>query len=300
MRALIALVSVICIAVGDRAVAHGIDLHDAGPQWTNDPWIVVPLAVFGGLFGSGMMRLSRRLKKGAAMWTQWRVIAAVVGWVTLAAALVSPLHWLGEHLFTFHMIEHELVMAVSAPLLVAGRPLGILLWGLPTALRQRAGRLTELRASRALWRWSTDGVNATVMHGIAIWAWHVPALFDAAVENVVLHRLQHLSFFLTAILFWWAMFWRCGRGVAAWHIFVTMTHTGVLGALMTFAPRVLYGAQTQAAANWGLSPLEDQQLAGIIMWIPAGTVYAGCALAMFALWIRRAGEGGSDVRLERP
>jgi cytochrome c oxidase assembly factor CtaG len=77
-----------------------------------------------------------------------------------------------------------------------------------------------------------------------------------------------------------------------------MMHTGVLGALMALAPRVLYTAQTKAAAEWGLSPLEDQQLAGIIMWIPAGTIYAGCALAMLTLWIRRGDVGGDHVRLE--
>jgi cytochrome c oxidase assembly factor CtaG len=64
----------------------------------------------------------------------------------------------------------------------------------------------------------------------------------------------------------------------------------VLGALMALAPRVLYGAQTATAARWGLTPLEDQQLAGIIMWVPAGTIYAGAALALLALWIRRSSE----------
>ena len=118
------------------------------------------------------------------------------------------------------------------------------------------------------------------MHGVAIWAWHAPILFDAAVTNIVLHRLQHLSFLLTAIVFWWSVLRNSNAGLAAWHLFVTMLHTSVLGALMALAPRVLYQAQTATAAAWGLTPLEDQQLAGIIMWVPAGTIYAGAALAM--------------------
>jgi putative membrane protein len=113
-------------------------------------------------------------------------------------------------------------------------------------------------------------------------------VFDAAVTNPFLHRLQHLSFFLTAVLFWWSVLWRSGRGVATWHLFATMMHTAVLGALMALAPRVLYTVQTQAAASWGMTPLEDQQLAGILMWIPAGTIYAGAALAMAALWINQS------------
>jgi cytochrome c oxidase assembly factor CtaG len=110
-------------------------------------------------------------------------------------------------------------------------------------------------------------------------------LFDAALTNTAVHRLQHLSFFVTAIVFWWAVVWRADYGLAAWTLFLTMVHTSVLGALMTLAPRVLYVAQTETAMTWGMTPLEDQQLAGLIMWIPAGTVYAGAAMAMLALWI---------------
>jgi len=128
-----------------------------------------------------------------------------------------------------------------------------------------------------------------LLHGLAIWLWHVPVLFDAAVDQVALHRLQHLSFFGTAVLFWWAVLWRSEAGAAAWHVVVTMLHTSVLGALMALAPRVLYVAQTATAAAWGLTPLEDQQLAGLIMWVPAGTIYAGTALALIALWIRNSG-----------
>jgi cytochrome c oxidase assembly factor CtaG len=129
-----------------------------------------------------------------------------------------------------------------------------------------------------------------VLHGIAIWAWHAPVLFDSAVTNVAMHRLQHLSFLLTAMLFWWSALYRSNSGLAAWHLFVTMMHTSILGALMALAPKVLYQAQTESAAEWGLTPLQDQQLAGLIMWIPAGTIYAGAAMALMAIWIRKSGE----------
>jgi cytochrome c oxidase assembly factor CtaG len=220
----------------------------------------------------------------------WRAAAYGIGWLTLAGALVSPLHWLGEHLFTFHMIEHEIVMAVSAPLLIAARPIGTMLWSLPRSARVAAGRFLRRRNIVIAWDWLSASGNATVLHGIAIWAWHAPDLFDAAVTNVAVHRLQHLSFLLTAMLFWWSVLYRSNAGVAAWNLFVTMMHTSVLGALMALAPKVLYQAQTASAADWNLTPLQDQQLAGLIMWIPAGTVYAGAAMALTVIWIRQSGQ----------
>lgn len=267
------------------AAAHGLDASRTG--WTFDPWIMTPLLAFGALYVAGITRLWRRSAR-ARRWLAWRGAAGVAGWMALAGALVSPLHALGEQMFTFHMIEHEILMAVAAPLLVAARPLAGVLWGLPASAGRAAHSIVAAKPARALWGWLTQGATATVLHAVAIWGWHVPVLFDAAVTNPFLHRLQHLSFFLTAVLFWWSVLWRSGRGVATWHLFATMMHTAVLGALMALAPRVLYKVQTQAATSWGMTPLEDQQLAGILMWIPAGTIYAGAALAMAALWINQS------------
>ena len=138
----------------------------------------------------------------------------------------------------------------------------------------------------AAWGFITRPGVATVLHGAAIWLWHTPRWFDAAVADPGLHRLQHLSFLLSALVFWWAMLRRSAAGVAVWHLFVTMVHTSILGAWIALAPRVLFHLQTAAAPAFGLTPLEDQQLAGVIMWVPAETVYAGAALALAALWIR--------------
>jgi cytochrome c oxidase assembly factor CtaG len=128
-------------------------------------------------------------------------------------------------------------------------------------------------------------VNATVLHGIAIWVWHIPALFDAAVVDSTLHRLQHTSFLVTALLFWYSLMRTSRSGQAVWHLFFTMLHTSLLGALLAVAPRVLYAVQTSHSLDWGLTALEDQQLAGIVMWVPAGTVYAGATLYYAARWI---------------
>ncbi|MDV4183084.1 cytochrome c oxidase assembly protein [Rhizobium brockwellii] len=284
--------TLIFLTIAAPTMAHGDDDHAATLSWTFDPWIVLPIALISLLYVAGRFRLSRRAHRSRPM--RWRDPFFCSAMLTLAGALISPLHWLGEHLFTFHMIEHEIVMAVSAPLIVLARPVGLLLWGLPRRARRGLGAGMRSPLIRRSWDWSTGATNATVIHGVAIWGWHLPFLFDVAVTNTAMHRLQHLSFFATAILFWWAVVWKSDHGAAAWHMFLTMLHTSILGALMALAPRVLYIAQTQAASAWGLTPLEDQQLAGMIMWVPAGTIYAAAAMTMLALWIRGSSERGAQ------
>lgn len=285
IRALLPVLAML-LAAG-AAEAHGGEDH--GPSWTFDPWVVAPLFLSLAFYLAGTLRLWLRAGFGRGIGFR-QAGAYAAGWLTLAAALLSPLHWLGERLFTLHMVEHEIVMAVSAPLLVLARPGGAFAWALPAALRHPVWRIGQARPLRLGWAFLTRPVVATLLHGLAIWVWHVPSLFDATVQHVGIHRLQHLSFLLSALLFWWALVRRCAPGPAAVHVAITMLHTGLLGALLTFAPRVLYGAQTARAGIWGLTPLEDQQLAGLIMWVPAGTVYAVAALAFLAAWLRRPGK----------
>jgi cytochrome c oxidase assembly factor CtaG len=272
------------------ACAHGDAAESQTLVWTFDPWVTVPLAASAILYCCGVGFLWARVGAGRGI-RSWQAVAYALGWLALAGALLSPLHWLGEHLFTFHMIEHEIVIAVAAPLIAAARPLGAFIWAVPRSNRSAVAGLFRRGLVRAAWRGLTRPHNATILHGIAIWIWHAPGLFDAAVVNVAIHRAQHLSFLATGLLFWWALIRSSDYGLAAAHLFVTMLHTGVLGALIALAPRVLYRAQTADALQLGLSPLEDQQLAGVVMWVPAGIVYAAAALAFATLWIRQSGKG---------
>ncbi|PZM08923.1 cytochrome c oxidase assembly protein [Rhizobium tubonense] len=276
------------------ALAHGNETNGDGDAWTFDPWVVIPLLIAVSLYAVGFAKLWRRAHLGRLQLVQ-RAVLYGTAMLSLIGALISPLHSLGEHLFTFHMIEHEIVMAVAAPLIVLARPMATLLWALPRDVRQQVGDLISGRISRRIWNCITSGTIATVVHAVAIWLWHLPVLLDASVLDLTVHRLQHLSFLLTALLFWWSVIWRSQRGVAAWHIFATMVHTSLLGALLALSPRVLYPFQTQFAADWGLTSLEDQQLAGILMWVPAGTVYAGAALALMWLLVADSSKGGVHV-----
>jgi cytochrome c oxidase assembly factor CtaG len=292
MRAGSTIVFLATIAASQPAIAHEGHVHSISLLWTADPWILTPLGLSAILYGCGSLRFRARSPASGRAFAR-RSLTFWTGWLVLAGALISPLHWLGEQLFTVHMIEHELVMAVAAPLVVLARPSAVLLWGLPKTIRRRTGQALANKKVRRVWAFLSSGTVATLVHGMAIWAWHAPVLFDAAVESVSLHRLQHLCFFATAILFWWSVIWNTNRGVAASHLFLTMLHMSVLGALIALSPNVLYGLQTQAAEEWGLLPLEDQQMAGLVMWVPAGIIYAAVALALTALWIRNSGRGGA-------
>jgi cytochrome c oxidase assembly factor CtaG len=128
---------------------------------------------------------------------------------------------------------------------------------------------------------------ATALHSLIIWAWHVPALFNAALANPWLHILQHVSFLLGAVIFWWAILNvpRTQLSVSALHLFVTMIAMTALGALIALSPHLLYGAYFGKAEAYGLSGLDDQQLAGIIMWVPGCAIYAAAALALLGKWI---------------
>ncbi|PYK35494.1 MAG: cytochrome c oxidase assembly protein, partial [Verrucomicrobia bacterium] len=123
-------------------------------------------------------------------------------------------------------------------------------------------------------------------------AWHAPALFEATLENESIHALQHASFLFSALLFWWAVIHgrkrALGFGLAVLYMFTTALHSGLLGALLTFANSVWYPGYAERTAAWGLTPLEDQQIGGLIMWIPAGLVYIAAGLALFAGWLRES------------
>ncbi|MER9840230.1 cytochrome c oxidase assembly protein [Mesorhizobium australicum] len=272
------------------SICYGAGAPQAG--WTLAFPITLPLAAIALIYALGASRLWRRSSRGRSERTR-QVLLFAAGWGVLTGALVSPIHALGERVFAAHMIEHELLMAVAAPLLVAACPGAALIWALPAALRRGTGRLTHGRIVQAIWTVASRPLNATIIHGIAIWIWHVPVLFEAALQQGALHYAQHASFLGTALLFWWGILPRSGRqqacGSAVMHLFFTSLHTGLLGVLLLLSPRLWYPQNAGGAALWGLTPIEDQQLAGLVMWVPAGLIYGGAALLLAGLWISKSG-----------
>jgi len=256
--------------------------------WSWETGIVLPLIAMAVLYAVGTWRIRKRNQKRTVI-NGWQLTSFWIGWLTLVLALDSPLHKLGEVLFSAHMTQHELLMVVAAPLIAFSKPLIAGLFALPELWRVRIGALTKTSWFSAGWSRLSAPLTVWCLHGSTIWAWHIPFLYQATLDNEAVHALQHICFLGTALLFWWTLvhgrYGRLGYGVAFVYVFTTALHTGVLGALMTFTRQVWYPLYDGRTAPWHLSPLEDQQLGGLIMWIPSGVVFLVVGLAMLAAWI---------------
>jgi putative membrane protein len=246
---------------------------------------IFSLIVVGALYTRGLRRC--RVKR-------WSVLAFWAGMFALVAALISPLENLSKALFSAHMIQHLLIILVAAPLLVLSKPVAPLLWGLPQGGRRLFTRVERKKALRALWRALTQPLAVWGIHMAVIWLWHLPTLYESALYNDTIHVLEHASFFLTALLYWWAVLQPQHYGVHVLSVFGMAMGSAALGALITFTRVPWYPAHTPYTAAWGLTPLEDQRLAGLIMWIPAGVVYVIAAAALFLLWMQTI-----EQRMER-
>jgi putative membrane protein len=259
-------------------------------SWNAEPWLLWVLAVSLFFYGAGVLHLWRQAGAGHGIPVR-HVVSFAAGWLALVAALVSPLDALGARLFSAHMVQHEVLMLVAAPLLVLGRPLAAWAWALPPAYRQRLPAILRGRALSSAWEAITQPVSAWALHAIALWLWHVPPLFQAALDNESVHVLQHASFLGTALLFWWAVLGpdaRSGRaGLAMALLFTTMMHTGALGALLALAPTPWYPDYVDAAVALGIDPVEDQQLGGLIMWVPGSVAYLAVGLQVVARLLGR-------------
>jgi putative membrane protein len=277
-----------------RASAHEGKPHtfqDLWYTWGRDPLVIVSLALTGWLYLRGVRRAWREAGAGHGV-RKSEAWAFAGGWAALFVALVSPLHPWGEVLFSAHMTQHEVLMLLAAPLLVLARPLVPFLWALPSGWRQPIGALGKGRTAQSIWRVLTNPLVAWAIHAVALWVWHAPALFQATLRSDLVHTLQHLSFLGSALLFWWALVHGrqglLGYGAAVLYVFTTSAHSGVLGALITFARKLWYPAYAPTTTSWGLAPLEDQQLGGLIMWVPAATVYIVAGLALMVGWMRES------------
>ncbi|MBC8099083.1 MAG: cytochrome c oxidase assembly protein, partial [Armatimonadetes bacterium] len=215
----------------------------------------------------------------------WRIGAFAAGMVTLFIALISPLDALSATLFAGHMVQHLLLVLIAAPLLAFSRPMAALLRGLPWGWRKAVGRVAHAPVVRGGWETLIHPVTATLLHIAVMWVWHIPGFYRAALTYPALHALQHASFFGTALLFWWMILRTQNYGGRVLSVFGVMMTTGLLGALMTFATTPWYEAHTAFVSAWGLTVLEDQQLAGLFMWIPAGFAYIATAAWLLGAWL---------------
>jgi putative membrane protein len=264
--------------------------HDLWRAWNFDPWLLIPLILTILIYGWGLWKVWQRAGVGRGISLR-RLASFVAAVLALILALVSPLDDLSEVLFSAHMTQHMILMLVAAPLLVISNfPLALL-----GALRRPSARALAQGVNHSqpfslAWQFLNKPVSAWSLFALMLWVWHAPRLYEAALQDETLHTFEHLIFLATAMLFWWVLFKQTTQkhlhyGMAILYLFTTVLHSGVLGALMTFTSEPWYPYYAPLVSVWGLTPLQDQQLAGLIMWIPGGAVFSLLTIGYFAAWL---------------
>lgn len=288
------------IAVAATLAAAPASAHVAGGAggWNEELWVPLSLAAVSLLYAVGRCRMKSR--RGLRPLSESASFAA--GILTLVLALESPIDTIAEQLFSVHMIQHLLLMLVAAPLFVWSRPVIAFLWALPRPARRATGR------------WWTGGAIGRVVNWLAapvsVWSWfcglfvfwHLPVPYAWALRHEPVHVLEHLCFFVSAFAFWAVVIEPSGRrrldyGATMLFVATAAILSGLPGALMVLTARPFYAIHAAGAARWGLTALEDQQLAGLIMWIPAGFAYLLAVLVLLARWMQAADR--RSARLQR-
>jgi putative membrane protein len=272
------------------SLAHGgqpLGPHDLWAAWDLSPPVVLALIAAAWVYVRGRRATNRR-SDGEV----WRARCFAGALLAIGMALVSPLSALSDALASAHMVQHVLLMLVAAPLLALSAPSATLLRGTPGVLRRASGpwrgRLGQM------WRGLPVVRNAAtlwLLHTGTLWFWHAALPYEAALSHEIVHVTEHVSFLVTALLVWRIVVGvrateRVPQGLGAMLVFAMALQSGFLSLLLPFARTPWYSAYAATTRAWGLEPLADQQLAGLIMWIPAGFVYLGVALALFVSWVR--------------
>ncbi len=260
--------------------------HDLASAWSPDPLLL------GGLLLAWLV-YRRGQPGGVGRHTDARRARCFAGaLLILFVALVSPLDALAGALASAHMVQHVLLILVAAPLLALAAPASALLRGSPLAVRQASGRWRRrLRLSPRRLRVLGGPIVVWLVHVVAVWFWHGAVPYDAALRSEALHFLEHTSFLVTGVLFWRVIVGvrggatRLPHGLGVLLLFATAMQSVFLSVLLTFARTPWYTGYTTTSV-WGLDPLADQQLAGVIMWIPGGLIYLGAALTLVVVWLR--------------
>jgi putative membrane protein len=261
-------------------------------QWLADPAVLAPLALFAGIYVWRFLQVRReaaargRPPSGAG---PLQALAFGAGMLALLAALVSPIDGLGEdYLFSAHMVQHVLLGDIA--------PLLILLGLSRTIMRPATRRL--MRVERAL------GPFANPATGIALWLatmylWHIPALYDAAAENAFVHLLEHASFFTAGFALWWPLIQpvpmrRRMTGLQPLgYIAAAKAGLAALGLYLAWSSTALYPYYEQTPRIWGLTPVEDQNIGGVIMMVEQSFTLV---LVMVALFMRMLTQSEEEER----
>lgn len=254
-------------------------------QWHAHPSIILGLLAFGGAYLLGVGPLRQRYRLGPPV-EGWRVSVFLLGVLVLMVALLSPIHDLGERfLFSFHMLQHMLLMLVFPPLALIGTPP----WLLKPFLRNPTVRQAVSFVTRP--------VAAFLIFNTVLVFWHVPGLYDLALRERNIHILEHVTFMGAAVLMWWPVLSPMHELPRAPYIgqmaylFMVPTVSAILGAFITFSESVWYDWYAEAPRIWEISAKTDQEIGGLLMWVPGGVVFMASLIIVFLVW---AGKSESD------
>jgi len=265
-------------------------------DWRFEPQVALGIVLAGAIYVAGLRDLARR----GRLWRtvhRSHVVLFALGLVVLAVALMSPLDTLDTRVFALHMTQHLLLLEAAPILLLLGKPIPVLLLGLPRGLVRALTRAyRHSPSSRRLMTWATAPLTSWVLYVGVIVGWHVPVIYQTTLWNQGVHLLEHLSFLGVALLFWWVALepWPGARrlhpGVRLFYTASVMVPMSLLGGLFSVSGTLWYPFYATFPPLWGLSPLDDQVWGGIIMWAPGSIAYVAVALALFSRMI----EGGEQ------
>jgi cytochrome c oxidase assembly factor CtaG len=259
-------------------------------SWSFDPAVLLGVFALATLYGAGWRRARRPGERHPP--SIWRLVLFAGGVLTILVALVSPLDSLGDQLMVMHMVQHMLLLDIAPILLILG---------LTKVLLRPATRRVQTIERRA--GFLAHPAFAVILYATLLWLWHVPALYDQAQGNALVHAFEHLCFFSAGALYWWhvmspirSRMRLAGLGPVAYMAGGKLL-VGILGIVIAFAPRVIYPFYAHQPHFWGLSPLEDQMMAGLVMALEQSIVMG---IALVVLFVQMLSESErAQQRAER-
>jgi putative membrane protein len=300
MRRLSVLAAAIALlALPGSALAHGAEAAAPGLpgvlfDWRLDPLALLSIGAAAAAYAWAVRRVRREHPGNPHPAHRSWFFAA--GLVAIALALVSPIEAYEGALFSVHMVQHMLLMLVAAPLLLAGAPITLALRAASPPVRRGLLAVLQSRVVHVI----SFPVVAWLLFAAVNWGWHFSVLYDQALENPPLHYIQHATFLAAALLFWWPAIgadpspWRLPHPVRLLYLFMALPVSSFLGVALLQATTVLYPHYVTNQRAWGPTPLEDQQIGAMIMWVFGDlALLAGMAVVVW-LWMRH-----EDRRTER-
>ena len=282
--ALVLLAPTVALAHGAGAPAPSVP--GVLVAWSFDPLVIIGLALAAGAYAWAVRRVDRAHPANRQPAHRSWLFAG--GLAAIGVALLSPIEAYEGSLFSVHMVQHMLLELVAAPLLLAGGPITLALRAASPSVRRRLLAVLQSRLVHLV----SFPVIAWVLFAAVNWGWHFSVFYDQALENELLHYVQHATFLAAALLFWWPVLgvdpspWRLPHPVRLLYLFLAMPQNSFLGVALLSASTVLYPHYVTNVRGWGPTPLEDQQMGGMLMWVGGDLVFlAGMAVVVLG-WMR--------------